>query len=81
MTAYRTAYGASAGPRAEYVTGAWVEPEAVLAGQSAGPARPARGRTLERGALAGFERRISRARRGRRTNVRAAPPRGTTCRP
>jgi tetratricopeptide (TPR) repeat protein len=66
MTAYRTAYGASAGPRAEYVTGTWAEPKAVLAGQSAGPARPARGRTLERGALAGFERRISRARRERR---------------
>jgi hypothetical protein len=64
-----TAYRASVAPRAEYVTGAggdWAASEAVLVGRGVGPARPARGRTLESGALAGFERRISRARRGRR---------------
>ena len=46
MTAYRTAYGASARPRAEYVTGAWVEPEAVLAGKAPdGRARRGSGRS------------------------------------
>ena len=46
MTAYRTACGASARPRAEYVTGAWVEPEAVLAGKAPdGRARRGSGRS------------------------------------
>ena len=64
MTAYRTAYGASARPRAEYVTGAWVEPEAVLAGKAPdGRARRGSGRSSA-GHWPASSGRISRARRG-----------------